>query len=434
MSETLTANEAEELKKSIQVPELTQIMADHQLDPASFERFIDAKARFNGPGLAAISSYPPFVARIPDFDPFLGTDPEVARNLDDAGLQRDLNAALSGLSVAGYVVKARRSGQTVFTLTGGSARIKPDADATTWTSSIKMHVASVSKLVTAMAMTKLLFRMGIDTDTPVFDNLPAYFRPHPTTAGVTFRQLLTHRSGFRRLDQGGRNDGYTFGDFRSYFEKGVNPTDVGTFNYHNGNSIGLRIAIAIITGHINRNANFDLPGKSGSLFNENMWDAVSIEGYVEYLKRSLFTPAGITASLQPEDKDSLAYPSSLSAPGWAADATPSAGTAAWWFSVDDILAIMAAYWQGEAIMPRNVARQSLGHGFGVDANAAWQFSGKTQDCFMKSGFWADGMGRTQQSVVAFAPNDTEIAAFVNSPVPANTISGIVSSCLSANIA
>ena len=433
MADYLTAEQAEELKNSVRSPDGGRVLAENGLNPTDFEHFLDVRAAFDK-SAAEISSYPPYIVRIPDFDPLTPSKPEVARNLDDDGFRSGLDAALSGLSIAGYFVKVRRRGHTVFTLTGGSARISPDPDPKSWASSIKMHVASVSKLVTGMAMTKLLFTKGIDTDTPVVDHLPAYFRRHPSTVGITFRQLLTHRSGFRRIAQGGRNDGYTFGDFRSYFEKGVSPADVGSFNYHNGNSIGLRIALAIMPGHISRDAHFDLPGKSGSLFNENIWDAISIEGYVKYVKRTVFSAAGVTAILQPGEKDSLAYSTSLSAPGWAADATPGAGTDAWWFSADEILAMMAAYWQSDAIVPRNVAHQSLGYGFGLDANAAWQFSGASQDCFTKSGFWADGMGRTQQCVVAFGPNDTQVAAFVNSPMPGDTINGIVLAQLQANIA
>jgi hypothetical protein len=95
---------------------------------------------------------------------------------------------------------------------------------------------------------------------------------------------------------------------------------------------------------------------------------------------------------------------------------------------------MAAYWDTDSIVRRAVSHQALRYGFGLDDTPTWQLSDGVQDCFMKSGYWSDGAGHTQQCVVAFAPNDTQIAAFVNSPISMNTIQGVVAGPLSANIA
>ena len=58
-----------------------------------------------------------------------------------------------------------------------------------------MHVASVSKLVTAMAMTRVLEYYNISPDTPIWPYLPKYWSRGPGIDQMTFRHLLTHRSG-----------------------------------------------------------------------------------------------------------------------------------------------------------------------------------------------------------------------------------------------
>ena len=64
-----------------------------------------------------------------------------------------------------------------------------------WASHIPMHVASVSKLITAMAMTKLLFSRNISPDAHISPWLPKYWHKGPGVDRITFRQLLTHNSG-----------------------------------------------------------------------------------------------------------------------------------------------------------------------------------------------------------------------------------------------
>jgi hypothetical protein len=73
-------------------------------------------------------------------------------------LSRDLHDLLSRC-VAGYSMQLRRYGRTIFDQQWKSSTLPGDGgehDGVEWTSDIPMHVASVSKLITAMAMTKLL--------------------------------------------------------------------------------------------------------------------------------------------------------------------------------------------------------------------------------------------------------------------------------------
>lgn len=417
-----------ELRKTFRSAQASKFLSKHHLTPEGIDRYLDARDTFD---TATIVSTPPNVKE-PDF-PIVGanTDPKTRRTVNDSNFEADMSAALSGLGVAGYSMRVRRRGETVFTLNGGSARISPDSDAKNWDTTIKMHVASVSKLVTSMAVTKLLLDKGIDVDTSITNFLPRHFRVAPTSRQITLRHLLTMTSGFRQIQYGGLNDGYTYYDFKQYVERGVDPANFGQWSYHNGNFIGLRIAMAVMSGMIDPNAEFGVPEDPDA--HDTLWDALSVDDYVKYVSRNILRPASVTAKIHPADEDSLAYSASLRAPGWKADPWLGAGTDAWWFSVDEILSIMSAYWDGDGIVRKSASHQALRYNFGLDDTKEWQLSDGVQDCFMKSGYWSDGMSRTQQCSVTFAPNDTLIAVFVNSPIASTNIPSIVERHLQANI-
>jgi CubicO group peptidase (beta-lactamase class C family) len=83
--------------------------------------------------------------------------------LDVPSFQVALDTALKNNAVVGYVAQLRQHGQALFTNTWQYAIRPQDQGSELWTADVQMHVASVSKLMTAMAM-MVLFR-----DHPIFD-------------------------------------------------------------------------------------------------------------------------------------------------------------------------------------------------------------------------------------------------------------------------
>ena len=75
--------------------------------------------------------------------------------LDVGAFQVALDNALKNV-VAGYVAQLRQSDQILFTNAWQYAK-RPQDGSELWTADVQMHVASVSKLMTAMAM-MVLFR------------------------------------------------------------------------------------------------------------------------------------------------------------------------------------------------------------------------------------------------------------------------------------
>ena len=354
------------------------------------------------------------------------------RNLDADAFVAGLHADLAAQPICGYTLRVRRDGVTTHTMIWNWARRPQDPAQLGWKPDIKMHVASVSKLVTAMAMVKLLRDKGVSYDALVSPYLPSYLSVGPNLSGLTFRQLLSHRSGFRQPSRGlpntgGPNGGYDYGQFKTLYATGVKAADVNQYEYHNGNFIALRVALSVLTGLVDRNA------FSSSVVPDESWDSLSAGYYLYYARQNVLLPSFCQADIIPPSGGSLGYAPDLSLKGMNANAMASAGTAGWWFSVDEIMNIMNTFWQSNAIVPQTVARRALREGLTGEDPWPFQFHRGKPDCFMKGGYWDDDAKKTTQCVVVFAPRNVEIAVFVNSPIPGNNITGYVANRLAQNL-
>jgi hypothetical protein len=108
--------------------------------------------------------------------------------LDVGAFQVALDNALKNV-VAGYVAQLRQSDQTLFTNEWQYAK-RPQDGSELWTPDVQMHVASVSKLMTAMAMMVLLRDHNISPDAHIVDYLPDYWAKGPNIEHITFRNLF----------------------------------------------------------------------------------------------------------------------------------------------------------------------------------------------------------------------------------------------------
>jgi hypothetical protein len=164
-------------------------------------------------GLEEGKPYPEFAF------PVSGTFPY---DFDIDGFGRALHAALKD-QVAGYVMQLSQHGRAIYALQWNWAK-RP------WGGSdgrrVRMHIASCSKLVTAIAMTKLLDEKQMSYDTPIAGFLPSYWVKGPNVNAITFRHLMTHTSGF---DTGKSDSDFEF--MKNRVAPGVSGT--GTYSYHN---------------------------------------------------------------------------------------------------------------------------------------------------------------------------------------------------------
>ena len=220
-------------------------------------------------------------------------------------LQSDLQSQLRKC-LSGYSMQLRRNGNVLFSDSYRMAILPADSGSNRpagvpWTSGVPMHVASLSKLITAMAMTRVLEYHNISPDAHIWPYLPKYWTRGPGIDGITFRNLLNHKSGLVVPGAPGACDFLFMKDRIAHGASGLP-------GYLNINYALCRILISTIDAPWL----FDLLATT----NDNYWDLTTIRYYSSYVNNNIFVPAGINSTLDHTDANALAYPVPPIAPGW----------------------------------------------------------------------------------------------------------------------
>ncbi len=184
-------------------------------------------------------------------------------------------------NVVGYMLQVRQNDQLVYNLIWNFAQTPADSNKG-WNENTRMHVASVSKYLTAVGMVKVLDAKNISYDTKIADYSPSHWSKGNSIDKITFRHLLTHKSGFAT---GGSSSDYAF--MKQRVAAGV--PGVGGCDYENMNFGLMRLLIPIINGDVPKNASF----VSDAGLNDQAWDAVTLYHYKNYMQAKVFTPAGV---------------------------------------------------------------------------------------------------------------------------------------------
>lgn len=304
--------------------------------------------------------------------------------------------------VTGYMLHIRQNGTLVHVGAWNWAQTPAD-QGKGWTEDTRMHVASVSKFLTAVGMVRLLKARNISVDAKIVGYLPTYWAKGKNIDKITFRHLLTHTSGF---GTGGSATDFT--TMKSKVAAGV--AGVGASDYENMNFGLCRILISVINGDISKGATF-------AFMNDAIWDTTTISAYRKYMQANIFTPAGVAnASFAPLPgvKAALAYPFPAFQQGWnSGDLGTVSGGAGWRLSVKDLLNVLDHVRRRNTILSAAATQTMLDSGFGIDQITDTP-AGKL---YNKNGSWGNG-GRTEQSVAFFWPGGMELALFVNSPIGA----------------
>lgn len=345
----------------------------------------------------------------------------VAHNLDVGAFAAALHDALKD-KVAGYSAQLRQHGRALFTRDWQWAK-RPQDGSEGWTPDVQLHVASVSKLITAIAMTLLLSENKISPDAQIIDYLPDYWMKGPNIEYIVFRNLMNHTSGLTAVDV------IDFQIMKEAIAGGISldrnaSNHLGHYSYQNLNFGLCRILLTVINGNISRSANF-----APSFINDLVWDWVTINGYVQYAVRNVLRPAGVFgATLDHPDAAGLAYEASQDPnQGWNSGSLENvSGASGWHLSVDQVLNVMSEFRRGRTIVTPEAAQSMLDNGFGVDP-----FSIPPPDVpippglltpagelYCKNGRWYDArpVGREEQSLAYFLPQDMELVVLANSPV------------------
>jgi len=269
----------------------------------------------------------------------------------------NIAARLNG-KVVGYACSVGRS---LTYKAHGYARTSANAPAQNFLSSTKMPVASVSKVVTALAAIRVLAKHGISLDSPISGHFPSDWTLDPSVAAITFRELLSHRSGIKAYG----NVPQDYESVKEFFTQKVdltkntqctgpegpnqpapadpiNPNLMDPSNpklkkncYSNWNFAVFRILLPMIDGFVDDSAN-----RAAKL----------AAAYVKLVQTNVFEPVGaIGVDCKPPTSGpqssayafSYKFPGSSSGHDWGDD-TLIAGAAGWYLSVEDIAEVLAS--------------------------------------------------------------------------------------------
>ncbi len=168
--------------------------------------------------------------------------------------EQNLRNSFTNQSV-GYAYALSQAGQVVRQDGVGLARTGADLPQTAQAETKKMHVASVSKTMTAIVLQRLLIQRGLSVDTAIGGFLPADWARGDGVNSISFRQLLTHRSGFGQNAPGGSD----YNNLRAMVGQAV--PSKGSFDYENANFGLMRVLMAVMLG-----ADLPLPGLDKGAF------------------------------------------------------------------------------------------------------------------------------------------------------------------------
>ncbi|QIP14798.1 beta-lactamase family protein [Spirosoma aureum] len=152
----------------------------------------------------------------------------------------------------------------------------------------KMHIASMSKTITAMAFTQLAAQKGIKTTDKIGKYLPQSWPKGENIDQITFRELFNHRSGIIGLGGDCRNGSYTeniYSGLKQLIAKGVKTTNRGQYCYQNANVGLFRLLIPALTGYV-------FTG------NDDTDDRRTQQLYLTFVQKNIFEKIGLT-DIQP---------------------------------------------------------------------------------------------------------------------------------------
>lgn len=334
-------------------------------------------------------------------------------NVDD--LAKSIESKLKD-NVKGYQIVIYADGSLRSSLAGGSARMSQDAPARTMSISDKINVASVSKTVTAAALMKLLTDKNIDVDTKFWTYLPVHWTVPSTVKALSFRQLFTHKSGFRT------HYGSDYANLKKLISLGASSDKSPIYN--NSNYALMRFLIASLSGATVT----PMPTNATSAQVTTVEAAQALEytnAYINYCQDNVFDKIGIAPNMacKPTDTNpALCYKwaaPSGNGTAWG-DMTLTNAERGWNMSGLQMAAFLNTLNNTSKIVPLSVGKtmrtDSLGYdGCNLKTNSGVQY-------FYKNGGYPAGNNPGEVGAWIFGfENNVHLAVLVNSDYKSGNI-------------
>ncbi len=309
-----------------------------------------------------------------------------------------LDSQLQG-KVVGYVsmVGAR-------TVEYGWARTDADPPNRKMSTDVPINVASVSKLLTAIGVLQSLARHHLSIDSKIAPFLPPDWIHGANMDTITFRQLLTHRAGFR-------DGSMSYEGMEQQVKRGVQLADQQKAVYNNLNFALFRVLLPYME-------DFSDPGPATRA-------QATANFYVSYMRQHVFQPVGVTdadCKPQPHSNPALYYrfPPGDTHGAPAGDSTLLCGGVGWVLTASDLFKVVESLIHDTRLLTKAQKRQMNEDCLGWDCSVTGQsgFRGK-------NGIWFFGNGVSGQSFVGIFKDKLGVVLLINSQPPGNITSVVL---------
>jgi len=203
--------------------------------------------------------------------------PDSAKIFELSRFEENIRKTLDGKTMGyGFVLYDGVRDYPAFNVARGWKRVAADGGNLKFDLTSRIHIASMSKTLSAIATLQLLKKDNLTTYDKLVDFLPRWWKTGPNADQITLRDIMQHMSGIR--NEGEKNcDGESFRELRCVTERGVNPDSMGVYSYQNMNFAMLRVAIPKLEGYDHAEKNDD---------------SLTAFRYIDYVNNNIIRTAG----------------------------------------------------------------------------------------------------------------------------------------------
>jgi len=344
----------------------------------------------------------------------IGNSPPDVTACDSQGCisEAKLSANICG-TLANHTVGYSCEVGSLPTAYGGLARTSTDAPRLSMTPDLVTDIASVSKTMTATAILQLLTKDGLTIDTKISPYLYSDWKQGTNIDQLTFKELLTHSTGFGQLPNNACGNGITYSALEAIVAGGVSSSNIGKPDYGNCNFALLReIMPALLHQPLTNVPDGSQRAQQSSTL------------YINYMNAHVFGPVSVpTSSCTPPSGGngilSYPYPAGIAAGTDWGDWSMQCGAGGWVLSGDQIFRVVNDLANGNTLLTPAEKKQMFSDCLGWDCAVR-------SDCpdpnVCKNGHLVNG----STSVWTYAgvlKCNVPVVVVVNSPLPAPFQSG-----------
>jgi hypothetical protein len=289
---------------------------------------------------------------------------------------------------------------------GGQARTSTNAPNLAMTPDLVTDIASVSKTMTATGMLQMLAKAGLTIDTKISPYIYPDWTQGPNINQLTFKELLTHSSGFGQTSICGSNIDYA--GLKTVVANGVTASNIGAPSYGNCNFALLRELMPAVSGQpLTSYPDGPVRAQQSSTL------------YINYMNANVFQPVGVPVSAcKPPagTNDILSYTNpagTTSGTDWG-DWSLQCGSGGWVLSANNIFSVINDLANGNTLLTSAEKKQMFTDCLGWDCAVR-------NDCpnpyVCKNGDLNNGAGTAVWTYAGVFKCNVPVVVVVNSPLP-----------------